>query len=65
MKDGCPKLCLNHLPVLGLRGYGTRPQSHFLSAWPSYLTSVDSDDCGVYDALETKARTHKQYPVTF
>jgi predicted AlkP superfamily phosphohydrolase/phosphomutase len=35
------------------------------SAWPSFLTGVDPDDHGVYDILETKPGTHKQYPVTF
>ena len=39
--------------------------THSWSAWPSFLTGVDPDDHGVYDILETKPGTHKQYPVTF
>jgi len=35
------------------------------SPWPSFLTGVDPDDHGIYDILETKPGTHKQYPVTF
>jgi predicted AlkP superfamily phosphohydrolase/phosphomutase len=38
--------------------------THSWSAWPSFLTGVDPDDHGVYDILETKPGTHKQYPVT-
>jgi predicted AlkP superfamily phosphohydrolase/phosphomutase len=39
--------------------------THSWSAWPSFLTGVDPDDHGVYDILETKPGTHRQYPVTF
>src|SRR5215211_94413 len=39
--------------------------THSWSAWPSFLTGVDPDDHGVYDILETKPGTHKQYPVTY
>ena len=39
--------------------------THSWSAWPSFLTGVDPDDHGVYDILETKPGTDKQYPVTF
>ncbi|HEX6580151.1 MAG TPA: alkaline phosphatase family protein [Actinomycetota bacterium] len=38
--------------------------THSWSAWPSFLTGVDPDDHGVYDILETKPGTLKQYPVT-
>ena len=31
---------------------------------PSVLTGVDPDDHGIYDFLEMKPGTHKQYPVT-
>ena len=39
--------------------------THSWSAWPSFLTGVEPDDHGVYDILETKPGTHKQYPVTY
>ena len=39
--------------------------THSWSAWPSFLTGVDPDDHGVYDILETKPGTHKNYPVTY
>ena len=39
--------------------------THSWSAWPSFLTGVDPDDQGVYDILETKPGTHKNYSVTY
>src|ERR671936_1219920 len=39
--------------------------THSWTAWPSFLTGVDPDGHGVYDILETKPGTHKQYPVTY
>jgi predicted AlkP superfamily phosphohydrolase/phosphomutase len=39
--------------------------AHSWSAWPSFLTGVDPADHGVYDILEMKPGTHKQYPVTY
>ena len=43
---------------------GSTVPTHSWSAWPSFLPGVDPDDHGVYDILETKPGTHKQYPVT-
>jgi predicted AlkP superfamily phosphohydrolase/phosphomutase len=39
--------------------------THSWAAWPSFMTGVDPVDHGVYDILETKAGTHKSYPVTY
>lgn len=39
--------------------------THSWSAWPSFLTGVDPDDHGVYDILESRAGTGRQYPVSF
>ena len=39
--------------------------THSWSACPSFLTGVDPDEHSVYDILETKPGTHKQYPVTY
>ena len=39
--------------------------THSWAAWPSFLTGVEPADHGVYDILESKPGTHKQYPVTF
>jgi predicted AlkP superfamily phosphohydrolase/phosphomutase len=39
--------------------------THSWSAWPSFLTGVDPADHGVYDILETRPGTRKQYPVTY
>ena len=39
--------------------------THSWAAWPSFLTSVDPADHGVYDILETVPGTHKQYRVTY
>jgi hypothetical protein len=47
------------------RSSAPRVPTHSWSAWPSFLTGVDPDDHGVYDILETKPGTHKQYPVTY
>ena len=47
------------------RGAPLTVPTHSWSAWPSFLTGVDPDDHGVYDILETKPGTHKQYPVTY
>ena len=47
------------------RGAPLDGSTHSWSAWPSSLTGVDPGDHGVYDILETRPGTHKQYPVTF
>ncbi len=39
--------------------------THSWSAWPSFLTGVDPDDHGVYDILETRGESRRQYPVSF
>jgi predicted AlkP superfamily phosphohydrolase/phosphomutase len=39
--------------------------THSWSAWPSFLTGVDPDDHGVYDILEARADSGRQYPVSF
>jgi predicted AlkP superfamily phosphohydrolase/phosphomutase len=39
--------------------------THSWSAWPSFLTGVEPADHGVYDILETKPGTRKQFPVTY
>lgn len=39
--------------------------THSWAAWPSFLTGVDPADHGVYDILETRRGSTKQYPVTF
>jgi predicted AlkP superfamily phosphohydrolase/phosphomutase len=39
--------------------------THSWSAWPSFLTGVDPDDHGVYDILEARGGSGRQYPVSF
>src|SRR5204863_4962601 len=39
--------------------------THSWAAWPSFLTGVDPDDHGVYDILESRGSSKRQYPVTF
>jgi predicted AlkP superfamily phosphohydrolase/phosphomutase len=39
--------------------------THSWSAWPSFLTGVDPDDHGVYDILESRTGSRRQYPVSF
>jgi predicted AlkP superfamily phosphohydrolase/phosphomutase len=39
--------------------------THSWAAWPSFLTGVDPVDHGIYDVLEARRGTTKQYPVTF
>jgi predicted AlkP superfamily phosphohydrolase/phosphomutase len=39
--------------------------THSWAAWPSFLTGVEPDDHGVYDILESRGGTGRQYPVTF
>jgi predicted AlkP superfamily phosphohydrolase/phosphomutase len=39
--------------------------THSWAAWPSFLTGVDPADHGVYDILETRAGSGRQYPVSF
>jgi predicted AlkP superfamily phosphohydrolase/phosphomutase len=39
--------------------------THSWSAWPSFLTGVDPDDHGVFDILERRGGTGRQYPVSF
>jgi predicted AlkP superfamily phosphohydrolase/phosphomutase len=67
-----PMLEAGALPHLGaLIGRGGRAvlkstvPTHSWSAWPSFLTGVDPDDHGVYDILEARADSGRQYPVSF
>ena len=39
--------------------------THSWTAWPSFLTGVDPADHGVYDILESRRSSKRQYPVTF
>ena len=39
--------------------------THSWSAWPSFLTGLDPDDHGVYDILESRGGSGRQYPVSF
>ncbi|HCP62569.1 MAG TPA: hypothetical protein DIU14_08900, partial [Actinobacteria bacterium] len=39
--------------------------THSWAAWPSFLTGVDPDDHGVYDILESRGGSKRQFPVTF
>jgi predicted AlkP superfamily phosphohydrolase/phosphomutase len=39
--------------------------THSWAAWPSFLTGVEPDDHGVYDILESRGGTGRQFPVTF
>jgi predicted AlkP superfamily phosphohydrolase/phosphomutase len=39
--------------------------THSWSAWPSFLTGVDPADHGVYDILESREGTRRQFPVSF
>ena len=39
--------------------------THSWAAWPSFLTGVDPADHGVYDILELRRGTRRQYPVTY
>ncbi len=39
--------------------------THSWSAWPSFLTGVDPADHGVYDILEARGGSRRQYPVSF
>jgi predicted AlkP superfamily phosphohydrolase/phosphomutase len=60
---------LPHLDELIGRGgravlKSTRP-THSWSAWPSFLTGLDPDDHGVYDILEARRDSGRQYPVSF
>ncbi len=39
--------------------------THSWTAWPSFLTGVDPADHGVYDILESRRSSKRQFPVTF
>ncbi|HEY1332525.1 MAG TPA: alkaline phosphatase family protein [Actinomycetota bacterium] len=39
--------------------------THSWAAWPSFLTGVDPADHGVYDILEIRRGTRRQFPVTY
>lgn len=39
--------------------------THSWAAWPSFLTGVDPADHGVYDILESRGGTGRQFPVSF
>jgi predicted AlkP superfamily phosphohydrolase/phosphomutase len=39
--------------------------THSWAAWPTFLTGVDPAEHGVYDILETRRGSSKQYPVTY
>jgi predicted AlkP superfamily phosphohydrolase/phosphomutase len=39
--------------------------THSWTAWPSFLTGVDPADHGVYDILESRGGSKRQFPVTF
>jgi predicted AlkP superfamily phosphohydrolase/phosphomutase len=39
--------------------------THSWAAWPSFLTGVDPDDHGVFDILESRGGSKRQFPVTF
>jgi predicted AlkP superfamily phosphohydrolase/phosphomutase len=39
--------------------------THSWTAWPSFLTGVDPADHGVYDILESRGSSKRQYPVTY
>jgi predicted AlkP superfamily phosphohydrolase/phosphomutase len=54
------------LAARGARGIlkSTIP-THSWAAWPSFLTGVEPADHGVYDILETRPGTRKQFPVTY
>jgi predicted AlkP superfamily phosphohydrolase/phosphomutase len=39
--------------------------THSWTAWPSFLTGVDPADHGVYDILESRRSSKRQYPVTY
>ncbi len=67
-----PMLERGELPNLGAlverggRGVLKAPlPNHSWSAWPSFMTGVDPADHGVYDILESRGGSGRQYPVTF
>src|SRR5438477_12492503 len=39
--------------------------THSWAAWPSFLTGVDPADHGVFDILEARGGSRRQYPVSF
>lgn len=39
--------------------------THSWAAWPSFLTGVDPDEHGVYDILESRGGSSRQFPVSF
>src|SRR5438105_2489636 len=39
--------------------------THSWAAWPSFLTGVDPADHGVFDILEARGGSARQYPVSF
>jgi len=39
--------------------------THSWAAWPSFLTGVEPADHGVYDILESRRGTRRQFPVSF
>jgi len=39
--------------------------THSWAAWPSFLTGVDPADHGVYDILESRGGSKRQFPVSF
>jgi predicted AlkP superfamily phosphohydrolase/phosphomutase len=67
-----PLLERGHLPNLGaLLERGGRAvlkaplPNHSWSAWPSFMTGVEPADHGVYDILEARGGSKRQFPVTF
>ena len=39
--------------------------THSWAAWPSFLTGVDPADHGVFDILEARGGSARQFPVSF
>jgi predicted AlkP superfamily phosphohydrolase/phosphomutase len=67
-----PLLARGDLPNLGeLIERGARAvlkaplPNHSWSAWPTFMTGVEPADHGVYDILESRGGSGRQFPVTF
>src|SRR5438093_2163558 len=60
---------LPNLAALIARGGRTVLRStlptHSWTAWPSFLTGVDPAEHGVFDILESRRSSKRQFPVTF